>query len=510
MTTYYVDYTNGSDSNNGLGPDASHATNKPWKTLGKALGASGIGTAGDTVAVAPGVQRERVTVSVTPTVETTVVGDWTNAYGFKTSSGVRVAPGPVAWSAFETNDTSLPSASAAVVNLNGKSNLTFKNILFVSGRAPTNGSCVDATTATSSNITFNDCDFFGPGFSSFSTTAGMIRVAGGRNVALVWRFNRCIFFSSTNATGIVFVESTPDTADFDIDVQVNNCLFHGMWNRCIYHAASSAGVFKAGGINVNACTFSGCNTAACATITTTCSTSIPMTVNNCLIMGNSGLVAATSGQITSDYCINTCSTRTTLVTPTNTNTDGALAIAMHFGQFMKRGGYGRFPFTPFLTGTGSGLTGFGAGSSPPSTDILNRVRPSGAQSLNITPGCVEIHDYATQETTVVDVGSNAIKLTGPGDARIQVPVDATATVLAIRVRYDTTHGTTNKPQAILEAQDAIGVATQTVTATVGVDTWETLTFASITPTSKGLVTITLKNRAAAGGGIAYFDTVTAS
>lgn len=30
---YYLDYVNGSDSNNGLGPDASHATNKPWTSL---------------------------------------------------------------------------------------------------------------------------------------------------------------------------------------------------------------------------------------------------------------------------------------------------------------------------------------------------------------------------------------------------------------------------------------------------------------------------------------------
>ena len=35
MTTYYADFVNGNDANNGLGPDASHANNKPWKTIGK-------------------------------------------------------------------------------------------------------------------------------------------------------------------------------------------------------------------------------------------------------------------------------------------------------------------------------------------------------------------------------------------------------------------------------------------------------------------------------------------
>lgn len=52
MTTYYVS-PNGSDSNNGLGPDASHASNKPFLTIGKILGASGVGVA-YLVPLAPG------------------------------------------------------------------------------------------------------------------------------------------------------------------------------------------------------------------------------------------------------------------------------------------------------------------------------------------------------------------------------------------------------------------------------------------------------------------------
>ena len=88
MTTYYVDYTNGSDSNNGLGPDASHASNKPWKTIAKLLGASGMAS-GDTAYLAPGVYRERVTVAMTSaTGETFVIGDPLNTQGFKTSGGV--------------------------------------------------------------------------------------------------------------------------------------------------------------------------------------------------------------------------------------------------------------------------------------------------------------------------------------------------------------------------------------------------------------------------------------
>ena len=47
MTTYYVDFVNGLDANNGLGPDASDGTNKPWKTITKLLGAAGMAS-GDT------------------------------------------------------------------------------------------------------------------------------------------------------------------------------------------------------------------------------------------------------------------------------------------------------------------------------------------------------------------------------------------------------------------------------------------------------------------------------
>ena len=72
MATYYISNW-GSDSNNGLGPDPTHASNKPWLTIAKALGAAGIAS-GDTVYLCPGTYRELVTVNMTSaTVETKVV-----------------------------------------------------------------------------------------------------------------------------------------------------------------------------------------------------------------------------------------------------------------------------------------------------------------------------------------------------------------------------------------------------------------------------------------------------
>jgi hypothetical protein len=60
---------------------------------------------------------------------------------------------------------------------------------------------------------------------------------------------------------------------------------------------------------------------------------------------------------------------------------------------------------------------------------------------------------------------------------------------------------------MLLANAELGIAAQTVTATAGVDTWQTLTFSSFTPSNKGVVTLRLISRAAAGNGKAWFDSV---
>ena len=112
MTTYYVDFINGLDANNGLGPDASHATNKPWKTIAKLLGAAGMAS-GDTAYLSPaGPFREVVTIAMTSAAsETAIIGDPGNAQGFNTSGGVLVTPADVIWTAYTTNDTTAPSAT---------------------------------------------------------------------------------------------------------------------------------------------------------------------------------------------------------------------------------------------------------------------------------------------------------------------------------------------------------------------------------------------------------------
>ncbi len=69
MATYYV-RQDGNDSNTGLGS----TTNLAWKTLQKALGATGIGS-GDTVYIAPGIYTEAVTIGGTYSAPTYVIGN---------------------------------------------------------------------------------------------------------------------------------------------------------------------------------------------------------------------------------------------------------------------------------------------------------------------------------------------------------------------------------------------------------------------------------------------------
>jgi len=126
------------------------------------------------------------------------------------------------------------------------------------------------------------------------------------------------------------------------------------------------------------------------------------------------------------------------------------------------------------------------------------------------PGALQLHDTAVKETATTDAGSVGIRIDGPGSHEFLIPVDASSTTITVKARYDSNHGTTNKPQAILLANGEIGVSTETETMTSAADTWETLTFSAFTPSAKGIVTVRLVSRSDTPYGRAYFDTWTVS
>ncbi|WP_458868530.1 hypothetical protein, partial [Enterococcus faecium] len=90
----------------------------------------------------------------------------------------------------------------------------------------------------------------------------------------------------------------------------------------------------------------------------------------------------------------------------------------HIGQELQQ----NLQLRPFMTPCSTCPSwAVGNTGSPPTVDLLNRTRPSGSgvqeSTTNKTPGCLERHDIAVQETSVYDSGPNSIKIGGSGDHR---------------------------------------------------------------------------------------------
>jgi hypothetical protein len=477
---YYIRKT-GNDANSGLSPAAA------WLTIQKAHNAAAGPTGGEIVYIGAGTYRENVTANMTsPTSELQFIGD---VDGSKTGDA-----GPVVWSAYTTNDTTAPATQALV--LNGRDFLTYEGIYFQGGTTY----AVLATTLVSTNISFRRCVVTG------HTLQYAIYVSNSANVPLNWTLQECSFGGAGISTRW---DSARHTSDYDLNVQIRNCIFH-VGSYGVYAISTGAGAGKPGGIDVLNCIFLGCSSTQFQIADANFSTAIPCTIYNSILWnGNLAVQGGAAGQLLEDYNYLNCQTNRSNVTAGTNSVTGTtyaprcdLGYAALVGMMIPRQ-----PFEP-LDGS-SPFLGFNNTGGPPTIDWYSRPRPAGSPNTNNAIGPFERHDTATKETTTTDAGSVGLKITGLGDHDIKVPVNATSTLLSIRVRYDTNHAATNKPQAILLANPEIGITTETKTATVGVDTWETLTFAAQTPSARGVVTIRLVSRAAAGNGIAFFDTLAA-
>ncbi len=491
MTTYYVDFVNGLDANNGLGPDASAVSNKPWKTITKLLGASGMAS-GDTAYLSPaGPFRETVTVAMTSAVaETKVIGDVANAQGFKTSGGVSVTPGEVQLTAYTTNDTTAPSSST-LLDLSTRDFLTFQNVTFIAGTSST--FIAGGTDAT--NITFTDCAMLGRlgGGSTISATASF-------GTALNWTFNRCRVLMPNNGTVFLFTATTAGAgADYDMNVVVQNCVVI-CFGTVVAVPAGGSSSSKGNGVHVKNSLLMG--TSGYNSNSANLSNTIANLVYNNVIVGTGAVLqaSATGGLITEDYNRLIGGTaRTNVSTGTHSVDNAANALLFHFGQELFWGGNLR-PFG--MPTSGSPLLGFG-GNSPTSTDILNNPRPSGGASASTAVGAYERANTFGKETGTVRTGSNAISITGPGLQDFQLPVNAASTTVTIYVRWDATYAGTKPQWKVLQGSEC-GVADATATAVGSSGAWEQLSL-NFTPTKAGIVTLRLQSNDTNGGGHMYAD-----
>lgn len=491
MATYYVDFVNGLDANNGLGPDASAVTNKPWKTIAKLLGAAGMAS-GDTAYLAPGAFRETVTVAMaSATVETKVIGDPFNKQGFKTSGGVLVAPGDVSLTAFVTNDKTAAAGSA--LTLSARDFLTFQDIRFVTGT----GVCVSAG-AGSTDIKFTDCSFI----SGNPGSGGIVSFTGTAGVSSNWAFDRCrVLCPQLNVTGGSFVFTLPrHSADYNATISLTNCVIVGGSQAAVRVASNGAGAGFGGGVTLAYCTL----TAQIGLVTADAnlSTTYPCTVTGCILICDTGLSANTAGQITESYNVLwTRSARTNVTAGTGSQTT-AYAMLVELGKAISSPGLTK----PFLSPVASSpLLGFSSAASPPAVDATNRLRPAGGASALPAVGAFERGNTFITDPSPIGAGGSAIKVTGPGYAEFLVPVPARAITISCKVKWDATYAGT-KPQLQIDANGTIGVLAETITATVAATNIETLTLTAFTPTAAGgMVRIRILSNDTNGAGVLQVD-----
>lgn len=472
-----------------------------WKTLAQLYSANGF-VSGDTAYVAPGTYREIVTVAMTSaTVTTSIIGDPANSKGFKNSSAVAISPGSVIHSAYTTNDTTTPSTSI-LLSLAGRDFLSFQNIIFMGGNNSGGASCVDASTNTSTDITFTDCVFV---YGSPTTNNLAVNVTSAADIAINWTFSRCRFHAHKFGA-VRFQPATSTVADYNLNVLISDCEFFSYSNHAVVLSPTGANSFKPGGLTIINCI---CYAAASfLNITTaTASTSIPCLVYNNQIVGGFGtaaLVAGASGQITEDYnYIYATTARTNVTAGTHSVVGPTYAFLTEVGQSYFEG---RLPRPFGSPSAGSPFLNFGSAGSPPSVDILNRPKPAGAAGASNAIGAYERHDTGIAGGTANADAGNCLQLgPGPADHDFLIPVNAVATVISIKQKTSS-YGGTNYPQMTLLANGELGVVTETITDSSAHTSYTILTFSPFTPTKAGWVTVRLQNRTNDGVGIVYWDT----
>ncbi len=486
MAVYYVRKTG---NNASAGTSAATA----WLTIGKALGATGIAS-GDTVYVGAGVYREVVTVAMTSaTVETRVVGD---VDGVQTGDA-----GEVQWTAYTTNDKTAPSG-LELINLAGRDFLTFENFRMVGGSYYRSlaGAICGAGAAGSTNITFRRCVFTG----AHNNVGGAFDWLPTVDLAANWTFDSCIALHG--AWFIYLQPPTSSVADYDLNIQVTNCLIIGAATM-IEMAPTGALAFKPGGLDIVNSTIFG--TYSLITRVNS-STTIPCTVYSSVSLGQAGsLAASVLGEIVENYNL-IWGARSNVTAGANSQGGTPIPYAhlFEFGQSALWGMPGRQPFSP---GAGSPVLGFGNQAGGPTTDMLGVPRPAGSgvwSNALRAIGAYERSNTWVRETTIVRTGANALAATGPAVQDFDLPVDAVATTVTVYLRKDSTYAGTAPQLKVVNGTEA-GVADATATHTAAADTWQAVAL-TFTPTGKGIVTVRLQSNDTAGTGRAFSDDLAVS
>lgn len=508
-------------SNGNLGSGLSWAIGGSWADLRAPVADISISNngrtpvlAGDTIYVGAGTYRQVYQVSGNfnslygGATGVTVVGQifngQVNIIGDVTGQHTGDA-GMVQLTAYTTNDKTAPSGTT-LLNLSGRSNLAFSNIMFVGGST----TLLTATTLTSQNVFFTDC-----GFLSSKGVNLIFNVTAGYANSLRWQFDRCSFIGiqGSNNLGQISLTSGNTGNDYDANVFFINSNFFG---GGIQVAAGNALAKSGGGVRIRNVFALAAGATFFFTGSTSLSTVIPCSLTDSFILsGNQNCVQANnSGQIVENYNLFVSSSpRSNVSAGAHSVSDGSYAPLFHFGQERMWGALLRRFGEPMA---GSPLLGFGNDGTQTLYDLANGPRPAGAGAGNNPQlpavGALERSNTASQGTSPVPPsGTHTWQNTGPWYQDFLLPVSNVATTIGISVQRDSAYAPSSGrtlPALLILANDTLGVTAQTIVDAGASGGWNTLTAAVFTPSGSGWVTVRIASYDGSGVSVVSFADVT--
>lgn len=502
MATYFIS-PSGSNSNNGLGPDASAATNKPWLTLAKAMNTGSPVVPGDTVYLAPGYFFSS---SMTPIAgisssgsPTKFIGDPLNVQGFKDGSGVLLAPG-IPWvttrSAVDTIDGDISSTSVLfVANTNKPSGLQFSFMMLEGGGSNAAHAIWQFDLAGGTDTLFSDC--------LLSCRRILASQSGAPTAGLNITLQRCTIFCRDAVA--ISTTTAAATANADLNITLRECLIFGAITGGTNMAIGASGGNLGGGVHVID------STCFCDNFITTValrvSTVAPVTYSGCTVQSyfnSTQINCGTSGQvIDSGYNRKFCGSADTNVTLAGTSVKNpapnfVLPHLVTWGLELPRA-----DFMGWSDAAHSAQRFSASGSVLP--DFRGRTPKPWGSGASI--GYIEAGLFAQDATSAISTGgTNSAKITGAGELSLFVPVDASATTISVTTKSGS-YGGTNWPQLIVVANPSVGLMSDQVIAATSASE-QIVTSPSFTPTVQGVVEVRLISRSSSTTSTTNFDQLT--
>jgi hypothetical protein len=460
MTTYYVDPTNGNDSDDGLSWANAFLTLNGAEDEPVA--------AGDTVYVGPGVYRESLTLDIDGSSGNpiTYIGDTTGENTDGVGGVVRITG--------SDNDQSTTRNRCLDDNFGTRDYRTFRGFLIDMAAS-------EGVLCSGNNWIIEDCIFM-------HNTSYDVRFHGASQSTNTVR--RCVFLNGGTSWNAAVNFAHSSTVDNTAQV-VENCLIINGYNR--YGVRST----RIGGITVRNCTFYGGSRGTY--IDTALTVGQTFAVNNCIIQNcNIGLNATTVAEMPEDYnTIYGC-----LTARQNVNVGGnSVAYPALFNSPVLYSGV----TLPWWFGELSEWSQVAAitGTGTASDDMFGQPRPATAAKLSWGP--IQFADIE-RETGTVRTGSVSIVLHDAARHQIFVPVTNDSTTISVYVHREANYAGTN-PQLIVKQP---GQSDDTTTDAAAASQWNELT-TTLTPAASPphiIIELVSNNTATSGNYDVFFDDLT--